>query len=304
MAKVTGKSVLVTEVSSESSDIDYARGDELLTETLEAHGGIARWRAARRVQARLQVRGLMPTWKFPERPADDYRCVQTIDVQELRSEMEGFPRAGVRCIFTPQEMRVEFEGKIIDRREHARRAFRGVGALRRLVRWDTIDSAYFLSYAFSNYLAHPYRFTQPGFRVRRGKDWRGDGETWRRLEVQHPANFDSHCRNETFYIDEHGLIRRHDYIPDIFTEARLSGPFLPTKAAHFTSQHRNVDGLVFPTFRRVMLAPPGKRPVPGLTIICTQLSDLEVTFAPESGEVGANSRESGERRCPSVVRAD
>ena len=80
----------------------------------------------------------------------------------------------------------------------------------------------------------------------------------RRLEVEYPPGFDSHCHRETFYIDDRGLIRRHDYLPDVFAEARVLARLLPIplKAAHFTGRHREVDGLIFPTFRRVMLAPP------------------------------------------------
>ena len=57
---------------------------------------------------------------------------------------------------------------------------------------------------------------------------------------------------------------------------------VPLKAAHFTLRHREVDGLIFPTFRRVMLALPGHRPVPGLTMICAQLSDISVSFADDA----------------------
>lgn len=131
-------------------------------------------------------------------------------------------------------------------------------------------------------MSHPYRMTQPGFHVRRGEDWRGDNEIWRRLEFEYPPGLDSHCHCETFYIDDRGLIRRHDYLPDVFTEARLLARLLPIpmKAAHFTCRHREVDGLIFPTFRRVMLALPGHRPIPGLTMICAQLSDIQCHLLP------------------------
>ena len=232
-------------------------------------------------QSHVQVRGLLPTWKFPARPLEDYHYHQTVDIHGLRNVMRGFPTPELTCTFSHDEVRVESDGNVIERRTQARHGFQGLGALRRIQRWDIIDSAYFVGYAMSNYMSHPYRLTQPGFHVRRGEDWRGDNETWRRLEVEYPPGFDSHCRCETFYIDDHGLIRRHDYLPDVFAEARVLAALLPIplKAGHFSCRHREVDGLIFPTFRRVMLAPPGHRPIPGLTMICAQLSDISVTSA-------------------------
>jgi hypothetical protein len=267
-------------------DLAATRGAALLSEVVEAHGGAARWAKAETVSAHVQVRGLFPTWKFPGRPLEDYHYHQKVDIHGLRNVMHGFPTPELTCIFSHDEVRVESEGKVIERRTKARGAFQGLGAFRRVQRWDIIDSAYFVGYAMSNYMSHPYRITQPGFQVRRGEDWRGDNEIWRRLEVEYPPGFDSHCHRETFYIDDRGLIRRHDYLPDVFTEARLLARLLPIplKAAHFTLRHREVDGLIFPTFRRVMLALPGHRPIPGLTMICAQLSDISVSFAADEAE--------------------
>jgi hypothetical protein len=261
------------------SDIASTRGAALLSEVVDAHGGAARWAKAQTVSSHVQARGLLPTWKFPGRPLEDYHYHQTVDIHGLRTVMHGFPGPDLTCIFSHDEVRVESEGKLIERRTQARRAFGGLGAFQRIPRWDIIDSAYFVGYAMANYMSHPYRMTQPGFQVRRGEDWRRDNEIWRRLEVEYPPGFDSHCHRETFYIDDRGLIRRHDYLPDVFTEARLLAGLLPIplKAAHFTCRHREVDGLIFPTFRRVMLALPGHRPVPGLTMICAQLSDISVS---------------------------
>jgi hypothetical protein len=268
------------------SDRAATRGAALLSEVVEAHGGAARWAKAQTVRSHVQVRGLLPAWKFPGRPLEDYHYHLKVDIHGLRNEMDGFPTLGLTCVFSHDEVRVEADGKLIGRRTQARRAFRGLGAFRRIPRWDIIDSAYFVGYAMSNYMSHPYWLTQPGFHVRRGEDWRGENEIWRRLEVQYPSGFDSHCRCETFYIDDRGLIRRHDYLPEVFTEARLLARLLPIplKAAHFTCRHREVDGLIFPTFRRVMLAPPGHRPIPGLTMICAQLSDISVSFAAGEAE--------------------
>lgn len=277
---------------TQHSDLAATRGAALLSEVVEAHGGAARWARAQTVSSHVQVRGLLPTWKFPGRPLEDYHYHQQVDIHGLRNVMHGFPSPELTCIFSHDEVLVEAHGKAIERRTQARRGFQGLGAFRRIRWWDVIDSAYFVGYAMSNYMSHPYRMTQPGFHVRRGEDRRGDNEIWRRLEVEYPQGFDSHCHRETFYIDDRGLIRRHDYVPDVFTEARLLARLLPIplKAAHFTCRHREVDGLIFPTFRRVMLALPGHRPIPGLTMICAQLSDISVSFAADNAEATSQAR--------------
>lgn len=276
------------------SDFAAARGAALLSEVMEAHGGAARWSEAQTVTSHVQVRGLLPTWKFPGRPLEDYRYRQQVDVHRLRNVMDDFPSPGLTCTFTPGGVRVESDGKPIDHRTRARQSFYGLAAFRRIPRWDILDSAYFVGYAMANYLSQPYRLTQPGFHVQRGQDWRGQHGIWRRLEVEYPPGFDSHCRRETFYIDDGGLIRRQDYVPDVFTEARWLSRVLPIplKAAHFPCRHRDVGGLVLPTFRRVMLALPGHRPVPGLTMICAQLSDISVSFADDVARAGTSSAES------------
>ena len=268
-----------------SDDLAAARGQALLAEAIEAHGGAARWLSAHTITTAVQLRGAMPTVLFPGRPLDDYHFTQTVDVQRQRTVMSGFPQPGTTCTFTPHEVTVESDGQRVDQRSHPRNAFRGRGAIRRLVRWDTIDSAYFVGYAMSNYLTHPYSLGRTGINVWRGPDWRGETETWRRLYVRHPAGYDSHCRDETLFVDEHGLVRRHEYVPDILTAARMFSRTMRgwVRAANFPTRHQEWDGLVLPTFRRIMLAPVGRPPVPGFTPICAQISEIRVSFAkPES----------------------
>ena len=269
------------------SDLAATRGAALLSEVVEAHGGAARWAKAQTVSSHVQARGLVPTWKVPGRPPEDYHYHQTVDIHGLRNVMQGFPRPEVTCTFTHDEVWVESDGKVIERRTQARRAFGGRGALRRIRRWDTLDSAYFIGYAMSNYMSHPYRLTQPGFHVQRG-----DGLAWRQRDLasarrsKYPPGFD-------LALPSRDLLHRREWadsssgllLPDVWTEARVVAGLLPIpiKAAHFTLRHREVDGLIFPTFRRVMLAVPGHRPIPGLTMVCGQLSDISVSFAARRG---------------------
>jgi hypothetical protein len=73
------------------SDHAATRGAALLSEVVEAHGGAARWAKAQTVSSHVQVRGLLPTWKFPGRPLEDYQYHQKVDIHGLRNVMHGFP---------------------------------------------------------------------------------------------------------------------------------------------------------------------------------------------------------------------
>lgn len=104
---------------------------------------------------------------------------------------------------------------------------------------------YFISYAIWLYLAEPLLFTLPGVKVREVEPWEEDGETWRRLEVTFPDTIASHSTVQTYYFDSvTGLQRRMDYDVEVNGWAEV---------AHYTSEHKDFDGLVAPTRRRVLL---------------------------------------------------
>jgi hypothetical protein len=63
--------------------------------------------------------------------------------------------------------------------------------------------------------------------------------------VTYPDHIATHSKEQTYYIDADGLIRRHDYVSEVLGS---TGP-----AAHYTSEHREFDGITVPTRRRVYL---------------------------------------------------
>ena len=62
-----------------------------------------------------------------------------------------------------------------------------------------------------------------------------------------PAHIATHCAEQVFSFDADGLLRRHDYRPDVVGW----GP-----VAHYTSGHREFDGIMVPTRRRVYPVDP------------------------------------------------
>ncbi len=205
--------------------------------------------------------------RFPGNRLGDYELA--VEVGEPRATMDPFPEAGRRGVFDRGRVRIESRaGEALESRDDPRAAFSGASGLRRNLRWDPLDSAYFAGYAMWNYLTTPLLLTVDGVRVREGEPWRAGAEQWRRLEVDFPNRLDTHSRHQTFYVDSVGLVRRHDYT------AEVVGGW--ARAAHMLADHREVGGLVFPTRRWVRPRGPRNRVLPGPTLVSIGVAEIRV----------------------------
>jgi len=239
----------------------------LLDEVLEAHGGLERWRAARRIRARVRSGGLLLRTRVPGSRFADYLI--TAEVDDPRSEAEPFPHEGNRAVFDGGAARIETtDGEVVESRADPRPEFFGRSGLRRNLRWDALDSTYFAGYAMWNYLNTPYLLTRDGVEAEEGEPWSQDGETWRRLEVAFPPGLDTHSSRQSFYFDYRGLLRRHDYV------AEVVGGW--AHGAHYCADHVEAGGLVFPTRRWVRPIGPRNRSLPFPTMVWLELSEVEV----------------------------
>lgn len=239
----------------------------LLDEVMNAHGGLRRWQSAATIRARVRTGGLLLLTRVPGNRFADYRI--TAHVQQARVVLDPFPRDGQRGVFDNGQVRIEgHEGQVISSRPEPRSAFFGRSGLRRNVRWDPLDSVYFAGYAMWNYLTTPYLLTRDGVTVEEGGTWQEDGETWRRLHASFPPHLVTHSPQQTFYFNDSGLLRRHDYV------AEVVGRW--ARAAHYCADHVHADGLVFPTRRRAVPIGPGNRPLPVPTLVSIQLADVQV----------------------------
>lgn len=212
---------------------------DLVNHVIEAHGGQNRWEAVAEIviearvggmalPARLQFRALrhFTARVLTERPS-------TFINPYPRDPLHGnFERNGVQIIAADDE--------ILQARQAPRAYFQ---QFRRKLLWDDLDTLYFAGYAFWNYLMTPFLFLMPGFQLTELASWQEQGEVWRRLHVVFPEDIPTHCREQIFYYDQTGLLRRHDYTAEIF------GSWV--KAAHYCFAHRDYSGLLFPTRRRV-----------------------------------------------------
>jgi hypothetical protein len=241
----------------------------LLDEVLEAHGGRQRWASARTIRGTVRSGGLLIRTRVPGSRLAKGRI--EVRVGEPFASASPFPSQGRRGVFDHGAVRIEtLDGEVLESRERPRELFSGRSGLRRNLRWDALDFAYFAGYAWWNYLNVPYLLARVGVRVREIEPWRGPGstQTWRRLEARFPADLDTHSPQQVFYYDGELRLRRHDYT------AEVVGGW--ARAAHMCADHVEAGGLLFPTRRWVRPVGPRNRPLPAPTLVSLELSEIEV----------------------------
>ncbi|MFJ7228713.1 hypothetical protein ACIQVF_04105 [Streptomyces tendae] len=239
---------------------------DLLDTVVTAHGGLDRWRSATRLTAQVQAGGAL--WGLKGQPGVLDRYTISLDPHRQAATLAPFAEPGLRAVYTPDRVALETaDGRVTEERVRPRESFAGHTLE---TPWDRLHAAYFAGYAMWTYLTEPFLFAEPGFTATEIEPWEEDGETWRRLEVTFPEHIATHSRVQTYYIDAEGLVRRHDYRPDVFGAADRD-------SAHYTYDHRTVDGLVLPTRRSVHLTDEHNRKVAEPVIISIGLTDITVS---------------------------
>lgn len=238
----------------------------LLDEVLAAHGGAERWQSVSAITARGHVAGLLPS-RFSGNKLANFAV--RVQVAGPHTVLHDFPQAGQHAVFDRGNVRIETDdGRPLATRTEPRSAFFGLSGIRRNVHWDPLDVAYFAGYAFWNYLTAPLLLARDDIAVVEGEPWQESGQQWRRLHATFPAQIDTHCRQQTFYVDASGLIRRHDFV------AEPVGSW--AKAALYCYQHRQFDGLTIPTRRRVLPRGPGLRVLSRPTLLALDFNEIEI----------------------------
>lgn len=238
----------------------------LLHEILIAHGGLERWRAATSLTAHGRFGGLLRS-RFPGNRMADVNV--RVQLAEQRAVFRGFPQAHQQAVFDRGDVRIETrDGEPINARRNARAAFAGLSGLRRNVRWDALDAAYFAGYAWWNYLSTPLLLTRDGVTITEGDTWSEAGERWRRVEVTFPPDIHTHSQRQTLYVNDAGLIRRHDYVAEPIGRWAC--------AAHYCDEHQRFGGLVFPTRRRVRPRGPGGRALREPVLVALDIDEIAI----------------------------
>jgi hypothetical protein len=219
--------------------------DPLLSEVIEAHGGLRHWSEITRFTASMSIGG--PIWATKGWPGALAHETVQIDTTRERSILTPFTDPACRMVFDGDGEKVAVEdtaGNPVEQRADARAAFKGHI---RATPWDRMHLGYFIGYALWNYLTTPFLFTCPGVQAREIDPWQESGQTWRRLHVSFPASIVTHNPEQVFYYDHAGRQRRMDYVTEILGASLV---------AHYTSGYKNFGGIWFPTRRRVFRRNP------------------------------------------------
>ena len=210
---------------------------ELLSLAVEAHGGLERWDRIASVRVEASITGAI--W-FVKGKGDFLKnVVLTVETRRERVTVD-FPEQNKRATFEPNRIAIETaSGQPIESTDDPERSFEGQS---RETPWNDTHVIYFVGEAVWTYLNTPFLYLQPGFTSQEVSPIQVDGETWRRLKVTFPDRVKSHTREQISCFGPDGLLRRHDYTVDILGGAT---------GLNYGFEYRTVDGIVFPTKRRV-----------------------------------------------------
>lgn len=208
----------------------------LVDAVIEAHGGLARWRATPFVQLRLSSGGLAFALKGQGRALEriDARvATQGQDVHLIAAGRRARLSDGVFTLEGP-------DASIVETKADAG-SFRGP---RRLLRWSHADVLRFASLAIWTYASVPFVLARDDVETEVLDPWSEQpSESWHRVAVRFPDHLHTHSAQQVLYFDEQLRLRRHDYTAEAFGRW--------AKASHYCTSHRSFSGLLVPTRRRV-----------------------------------------------------
>src|SRR3989442_1717893 len=237
---------------------------DLLETVLDAHGGLPRWTQLETVSAHLVQGGAL--WALKGQPGVLDDVFVTASLHEERVSHHPFGAADRRSAFTPERIAIETDnGTLVEALEQPRASFAGHTFETPLT---TLQLAYFAGTAMWTYLTQPFTFALPGFEAAELDPWQEAGEKWRRLHVVWPSYLATHSTEQTLYVGEDGLIRRHDYDVEI-----MGG----SGAAHYISDYTQMAGIMIPTRHRIFPRQPDGQALSEPLLVSIDVSDIAFT---------------------------
>ena len=236
---------------------------DLLQAAIRRHGDWTTWQTtAGLALIPSSVRGLLPSLKGLGKT---FPLPARIDVwpKDSRAIFHDYPLDHWRGVFSAGHLALlDGAGSVRASRTDPRLSFRGWAKYRR---WSALDALYFFGYALAHY--HGLPFTLVDGQPLRLRTCTVLGRRLRGVEVRLPPELHTHSRVQTFYFDEDGLLRRHDYVAEVVgTWAR---------GAHFWDDYVMVGRLPVAR-RRHVLARLGRIALPAVVLH----ADIEVAPLP------------------------
>src|SRR6266478_9029104 len=259
--------------------------------TIDAHGGLENWKKFETASAHLVQGGVLWQLKGIAGWLDETNV--TVGLRSQWASHSPFRVVGRRSRFEPGLVAIEADdGSNRSVLPEPRRSF-----TRHTLEtpWTDMQLAYFAGYAMWTYLNTPFLLARPGVVCEELSPWNENGESWRRLGVRYPDSIATHSSRQTLYIDEFGLLKRHDY------DVEIAGG---TTGAHYIEGYVEVSGIKFPTIRRIFarLADGGVNGDPALTSFRnegeTRMPNAAATTTPP---IEARISPKDEARCQEIL---
>lgn len=233
---------------------------DTLRRVIEAHGGLENWNKHKALSVDLVVGGML--WGLKGQAGKLERTNVTVGLGEEWASHQPFEPDNRRTRFSPDRVAIEdAQGKVLEELAAPRASFAG-HALE--TPWTEPQVAYFAGYAMWTYLNLPFLALHEGVEVEELPIWRENSEAWRPLRLTFPDTIATHSKVQTIYAGEDGLLRRHDYAVEIAADS---------PAAHYLGKYVTVDGIKFPTERRVYAAGPDGKPIRDIMTVSVDLSN-------------------------------
>jgi hypothetical protein len=206
--------------------------------SIDAHGGLTRWREIESISAHLIQGGALWPLKNQAGLLDDVSV--TVATRRQWASHAPFGDPELRSSFTKDRVAIETAGgHTVEELAQPRHSFAGHTLT---TPWNRLQLAFFAGCAMWSYLNLPFALTWPGVESQELPEWTEDGQTWRRLGVHFPEDLEVFSRQQTLYFDRSGLLKRLDYNVEIAGD---------TPGAHYVSDYQEVSGILFPTRRRI-----------------------------------------------------
>jgi hypothetical protein len=236
--------------------------NDLLSTAIKAHGGMDRWNTVTSVEISASITGAI--WHVKGKPDVLKSVVMTAATRSERLTTV-FPGQDKRSVFEPDRVVIErADGTPTEARDDPEASFAGQ-ELDTL--WDDVHVAYFSGEALWTYLNTPFLYARDDFATEEIAPVEVDEETWRRLKVTFPDTVKSHTREQIFCFGTDGLLRRHDYTVDI-----LGGG----TGLNYATNYRDIDGIIFPTTRRVYAYTGDYQLVPEPVLVAIDIADVRL----------------------------
>jgi hypothetical protein len=228
---------------------------------IKAHGGIDRWNELKQVKAHQLVGGML--WSLKEADGIINDTYVTVDLHHERASHSPFTGRDLHSVLEPNRVAIEsLAGEVVEERLNPRQSFAGHTLE---TPWDRLQLAYFAGYAMWTYLTTPFIFAFPGVTSEEIEPWQENVESWRRLLVSFPDTIATHSRQQTFYFDKAGILRRHDY------DVEIAGG---SQGAHYVFDHKIVDGILVPTKRTVFVRQADNTPDHNIRTVTIELREI------------------------------